>query len=148
MKKDSCMQIKLTSFIMKRIRLPHLPGKVIYQANQMNQRSYLQRMVQFFLYICVCLAFEILVQSAKCVKENYIVGNPWSVLRRKIELKVSDNKNKTNISHPIYPSPLFLVHYGFEWPRSSAVTDCASNCVQTNKPEGIQPSQTDGEALR
>lgn len=135
---------------MKRIRLPvpHLPGKVIYQANQMNQRLYLQRMVQFFcIYVFVqLLKFWCNLQNG--VKENYIVGNPWSVLRRKIELKVSDNKNKTNISHPIKPSPLFLVHYGFEWPRSSAVTDCASNCVQTNKPGGIQPSQTDGEALR
>lgn len=41
------------------------------------------------------------------VKENYIVGNPWSVLRRKIELKVSDNKNKTNISHPFHPPHYF-----------------------------------------
>lgn len=137
---------------MKRIRLPvpHLPGKVIYQANQMNQRPYLQRMVQFFcIYVFVqLLKFWCNLQNG--VKENYryIVGNPWSVLRGKIELKVSDNKNKTNISHPIYPSPPFLVHYGFEWPRSSAVTDCASNCVQTNKPGGIQPSQTDGEASR
>lgn len=97
---------------MKRIRLPHLPGKVIYQANQMNQRSYLQIMVQFFLYICVCLAFEILVHSAKWCQRKLYCRKPLVSLgtlgnRRKIELTVSDNKNKTNISHPLNPPHYF-----------------------------------------
>lgn len=92
---------------MKRIRLPHLPGKVIYQANQMNQRPYLQRMVQFFLYICVCLAFEILVQICKMVsKKTILLETPGQSWEGRLNWKFPTIKTKL-----IYLIPFILPHY-------------------------------------
>lgn len=65
-----------------------------------------------FSCICVCLAFKILVHSAKWCQRKLYCRKPLVSLgtlgnRRKIELTVSDNKNKTNISHPLNPPHYF-----------------------------------------
>lgn len=100
---------------MKRIRLPHLPGKVIYQANQMNQRCYLQIMVQFFLYICVCLAFENLVHSAKWCQRKLYCRKPLVSLGTWVWVEITEGR--LNIQIPtiktklIYLIPFHPPHY-------------------------------------
>lgn len=91
------------------IRLPHLPGKVIYQANQMNQRCYLQIMVQFFLYICVCLAFEILVHSAKWCQRKLYCRKPLVSLGTWVWVEITEGR--LNIQIPTIKTKLiYLIH--------------------------------------
>lgn len=100
---------------MKRIRLPHLPGKVV--SSKSNESKILSTKDGSIFPVYMCLssfwnfgAFCKMVSKKTILSEtpdqSWYLSLSWDN-RRKIEHTDSDNKNKTNISHPFNPPHYF-----------------------------------------